>query len=350
MKLVAIEFFSGAGGLSQGLKDAGFDIAFANELNASAALTYSNNHPEIGLFAGDIRKITSSEIIKQVGEKPILVAGGPPCQGFSMAGRRHKNDPRNLMFKEFITKVREIKPEYFLVENVTGILSFNKGRTILDLEKSFRKAGYHVSKRVLNAASFGVPQIRRRLFIFGSLESKIDINDMIIKKQRTPTVKEAISDLDFIDSGGSSDHYGKIAASEYQRRMRIGSNKLYNHISPNHTQNVIKRFSMIHHDNSIKIPSHMKTKKRTLVRINGSRPINTLTTIPDDYIHYSLNRTLTVRECARLQSFKDTYIFFGPRTTGGKKRVLECPQYTQVGNAIPPLLAKAIGTWIISQP
>ncbi|AJF62205.1 MAG: Cytosine-specific methyltransferase [archaeon GW2011_AR20] len=347
---VAIDFFAGAGGLSEGFKQAGFRIAVANEINKDAAATYSLNHPDTKVLIGDIHNIKSRDIIKIVGRKPDIIIGGPPCQGFSLAGKRNKNDSRNFLFKEFIKKIKEIKPKFFLMENVTGIISFNKGKTIAEIEDSLKKSGYTVSKIILNAADFGVPQVRRRLFIFGALKSNININEIKVWKNKAITTKEAICDLDFLGVGESSNHYKKSPSNKYQAIMRIKNNKLHNHTSSRHNKMTIKRFSMLKPGHTMKeIPAYFKTKKRTLLRIEESKPINTITTIPDDYIHYSLNRTLTVRECARLQSFPDSYVFLGSRTTGGKRRVFECPQYTQVGNAVPPILAKVVGEWIKKQ-
>lgn len=229
-----------------------------------------------------------------------------------------------------------------------GLLTFAKGNVIQQIKKELDKIGYHVSMRILNALDFGVPQSRRRLFIFGSLESGIDINDMGIRKIKATSVKEAISDLDFLGIGESSFKYEKKPESKYQDRMRKGVLTLTNHESSKHSQPIIERFSKIQQGmKASEIPKDLRTKKRTLMRLKASLPINTITTIPDDYVHYSLNRTLTVRECARLQSFTDKYQFLGSRTTGGERRRTECPQYTQVGNAIPPLLAKGIGNWIM---
>jgi len=350
MKGTAIDLFAGAGGLSEGLKQAGFHVALANELNQWASETYRRNHPETILLEEDIHGITPSRILKLAKARPDLVAGGPPCQGFSMAGKRSIYDPRNHMFFEFIRIVRELKPRFILAENVTGLLTFMKGRVINKIEKELKSIGYKVSKRIINSADFGVPQIRNRLFIFGDLNQSSDISSLKIPKSKWVTVKQAIGDLDFLNSGESSYKYMKQAKTLYQKMMRERSQVLHNHKASKHSQKIIDRFSCIKPGMKYKdLKCETKTKKRNQMRIFPNKPINTINTIPDDYIHYLLNRTLTVRESARLQSFKDKYIFLGQRTTGGKRRRVECPQYTQVGNAIPPLLARGLGKWVLDQ-
>jgi DNA (cytosine-5)-methyltransferase 1 len=349
-EIIVIDFFAGAGGLSEGLKQAGLKIQLANEANKDAANTYSHNHPKTKIIVDDIRNVKSTEITKYLGRNPDIVIGGPPCQGFSMAGKRNKKDPRNKMIIEFVKKIKELKPKMFLIENVVGIVSFDNGSILSYIEKQLSKEGYHISKRIFNASDFGVPQNRKRLFVLGSIKKETDIKKMKIKKSRKNSISDAISDLDFIDNNRPIIKYKKMARTSYQKRMRINSKKLYNHKASDHRKSTIYRFSLIRPGQGLKdIPITKRTKKRVLVRLHKSRQSPTITTIPDDYIHYSKNRTLTVRECARIQSFPDKYIFSGPRTTGGKQRKVQCPQYTQVGNAVPPMMAKGIGKWIIKQ-
>jgi len=350
MKPIAIDLFAGAGGLSEGLTQAGFKVAVANEKDPWAAKTYLANHPETTLLTEDIRKIDAEQILTLINQKPLLVAGGPPCQGFSMAGRRRNFDERNHLIFEFAKKVKQIRPTFFLIENVTGLLSYKEGRVIEEIEALLTSEGYCVSKRILNASDFGVPQARNRLFIFGSLVPDVDINEWDIPKTKTPSIKDAISDLTFLKNGQNSNEYVKKPSSAYQCLMRGNNIDLHNHQASLHNQKTLKRYSLIRANYTFaKIPAYLKTKKRNLRRLHPNQPANTITTIPDDYIHYALDRTLTVRECARLQSFPDHYVFLGGRTTGGRRRIMECPQYTQVGNAVPPLLAKAIGEWILSK-
>lgn len=346
--IIAMDLFAGAGGLSEGLEQAGFNVAVANETNEWAAMTYAKNHPETILVRKDLRKVRSTELVRLIGKKPLLITGGPPCQGFSMAGRRRIGDPRSHLFFEFLKKIKEIRPKFILAENVIGLLTFAQGSVIKRIEKELQEMDYHVSKRILNASDFGVPQSRKRLFIFGSLGKKLDINDMKIRKIKKVSVKDAIDDLSFLGMGESSVIYKKNIISPYQKRMRGGRKKLYNHQSSNHRNLIMKRFSKLKAGKGMCELSHrLKTKKRNLMRLKSNTPAPTITTIPDDYVHYDLDRTLTVRECARIQSFCDNYVFLGGRTTGGIRRLVQCPQYTQVGNAVPPFMAKWIGRWIL---
>lgn len=347
--LVACEFCSGAGGLSEGLEQAGLKVAFANEINGHAAMTYSFNHPSTFLANKDMKEVNSDEVIDVSGKEVFLVAAGLPCQGFSMAGKRDLSDPRNRLFRQFLRIAGRIVPNNILIENVPSLLSFNKGKTINAIERILKDMGYFSSKRVLNAADFGTPQNRRRLIIIGSVNKNVDINALKLMDSRKVTVKDAISDLDFLGPGEYSYYYEKSPENAYQRMIREGSSILFNHESPNHSKIVMKRFHSIKSGNTIKdIPQALKTKKIVLYRLKAGEIARTVTTLPDDYIHYKRNRILTVREMARLQGVRDSYIFLGPRTTGGKQRKTSCPQYSQVGNMVSPIFAKAIGEWLVT--
>jgi DNA (cytosine-5)-methyltransferase 1 len=360
-ELRAVDLFAGAGGLSEGLIQAHFKVIIANEKQKDAAATYRKNHPHTNMIEGDIVEIGDTKIIpaikdeiKENGEID-LIAAGPPCQGFSLAGRRNINDKRNSLFKELVKIVHETKPRFFLMENVKGILSMDQGRVIRAIEKAFQeKEGYAVQHYVLDAAWFGVPQHRERVFILGRKDgvkpiSPIDINNL---PTDFVTVGEAISDLDFLEAGQTSNEYLKAAESNYQKQMREGCGRydLHNHEAPNHSKQVIMRFAQFKEGQTMKeIPDGWQTKKRNVFRFEKNKPCWTLTTLPDDYIHYSQNRIPTVREFARLQSFPDHYIFNGKKCTGGLQRRVDVPQYSQVGNAVPPLLAKGVGLCIKSQ-
>jgi len=351
MKLpVACEICSGAGGMGEGLRLAGFNVKFANEINNQAAMTYMYNHPSTKMSIKDMRCLKAKEIIDVTGENVRLLAAGLPCQGFSTAGERKINDPRNELFRSFLRIVNEIEPEFFLIENVVGILSFNNGKTIAEIEKVSNEMGYFVSKRVFNASSFGVPQNRNRVFILGCKKGKHDIQYMHVKNTKPVTVWDAISDLAFLKSGERSSKYLGPPLTQYQLQTRKKSKILYNHESPKHGNKTIERFSALRQGESIgDLPISMRTKKRSMFRLKAFAPARTLTTLPDDFVHYSQDRVLTVREMARIQSFPDNYVFLGSRSTGGLNRKKDCPQYSQVGNSIPPLLAKSVGEWILSK-
>ncbi len=351
----AVDLFSGCGGLSLGLTAAGFNIIYANEINKAAADTYRYNLIErMGhgtlLDVRDISKVPTDDIVSAAGGRKIhLVAGGPPCQGFSMAGRRDINDPRNRLFKELLRVVGEVDPPLFLMENVKGILSMEGGNVIRTIMEAFTDLGYDVKKEVLKASEFGVPQDRERVFIIGTkigngtLHPNPDSTDPV-------TVSEAIGDLSFLDSGESSTEYRMSTFSDYQEQMRGTNSVLHNHEAATHSDKIRKRFSMLSPgEKGQELPAEFRTKKMVLKRLDGSKPAPTVTTLPDDYIHYQKDRILTVREMARLQSFPDDFVFLGPRTTGGRRRRHEIPQYSQVGNAVPPLLARKVGEHLIKR-
>jgi DNA (cytosine-5)-methyltransferase 1 len=344
---VAVDIFCSAGGLSTGLEMAGFKVAVANELQETAAATYVANHPNTDMIRKDVRTLSASEIVDFIGGSPSLLAGGPPCQGFSSAGRRDINDPRNFLFKEFLRLTEQLSPKKFLMENVPGMISLSDGHFVKSVISGFEDIGYRTSLVVLNAADFGVPQTRNRIFIVGGSGRKINVDAISSKKSEMVSVEDAIGDLGFLKNGESSSRYMLPPTTDYQRRMRGGCSVLKNHVASKHSRKVTERFSMIR--SSIiksRLPWRLSTRKFSLVRLNPRRPSRTLTTLPDDHIHYKEDRILTVREMARLQSFPDSYVFLGPRTTGGRRRKLQAPQYTQVGNAVPPLLAKVVGEWI----
>lgn len=344
---IAAELFAGAGGMSEGLKMAGFDVKYANEINPQAALTYAFNHPDTHVDVRNIFDVAPSDIRDKCGGKITLIAGGPPCQGFSTLGKRNPKDSRNRLVWEFFRIVNEIKPKFFLMENVPGILSMNKGKFFKELVDAFSKE-YHVSYRIINSADFGVPQGRRRVVLFGSVNKEKNIEKAIFRKSRRVTVKQAIGDLNFLKNGERSTKYKSPAKTAYQRRIRSGAMMLHNHEASCHSDKIIQRFSKIRQGENISsasIPKKIAIKKRTMIRLIANREAFTISTLPDDYIHYSQNRILTVREMARLQSFRDSYVFLANRTTGGPNRKGDCPQYTQVGNAVPPLMMAGVGKW-----
>lgn len=352
-KYNAIDLFAGCGGLSLGLSEAGFNILYSNEINRTASETYKlnlvkNRKHNTVVDVRDISKVKTEEIKKLIADKKIhLVAGGPPCQGFSMAGKRDIKDPRNKLFKEMLRVVKEIEPPLFLLENVKGILSMQKGKVIETIKESFEDLGYEVKIEVLKASNYGVPQGRERVFIIGTKIGNGVLHPVPDTKEPV-TLKQAIGDLEFLEAGEISDKYQEEPQTDYQRLMRKNSKDLHNHEAPKHSKQVIERFSLLKEGQTGKdLPESHRTKKQVLRRLIGDKPANTVTTLPEDYVHYSKNRIFTVREMARIQSFPDDYVFVGPRTTGGERRKHELPQYSQIGNAVPPLLAKKVGKHLI---
>lgn len=402
--LTYIDLFAGCGGLSLGLKHAGWQGIFAVERNPMAFETLSHNLIEtqnshfshwpdwLPKKACSIQILTEkhAQRLKELQGQVTLIAGGPPCQGFSSAGRRQKNDHRNKLYQSYIGVVALVKPKIVLLENVTGIkMHFGprpgkkrRGRQPIPyserIKSSLSKLGYKVYDSEVLASALGVPQSRTRFIAIGIDVTQINlITDKtpfdILKQLRESFLKEkglpveqpigcrdALSDLEYDAAavGPSPDSKRFMAgmyaeaSGAYQKLMRGSAAKgeiADSHRFVNHHPHIIERFRMIMSEcaRGKNIPDAFREKhalkKACIVPMDAQKPAGTITTIPDDMIHYSQPRVLTVRECARLQSFPDQFQFKSKYTTGGKRRKKECPRYTQVGNAVPPLLGEALG-------
>ena len=398
-KLKYIDLFAGCGGLSLGLYNTGmWKGLFAIEKSPDAfqTLKYNliekRNHFEwpnwLSQREHDINEILQKHKDELIlyREKVDLVAGGPPCQGFSTAGRRKENDERNNLVKKYIKFIRLVQPKIIFFENVKGFTQqFGENKTkgkiysnyvINALNRDGKDyIGYDVFGQLIDFSNFGIPQKRTRFILVGirkdyksSLKAKeffdlIKSNryDFIINKgiEINPNLENAISDLlieqkNLIDSPDSLNYntskYLK-PKSKYQKLMRksFNSNIPDSHRFAKHSENTVKLFSkLIKHTTKGKRLSEeerrlFNVKKRSIVVLNPKKPTPTLTTHPDDYVHYSEPRILTVREYARIQSFPDDFEFKGKYTTGGKLRVKEVPRYSQIGNAIPPLFGEIAG-------
>ena len=431
----AIDLFCGAGGCSEGLIQAGFDILFSSDISDMVELTYRHRHEQLGLIQGyntwfereDIRNLTGECIWNRInqlewfnnGERVAptvidLMIGGPSCQGFSRAGRRDKSDPRNMLFGEYVRVINEVKPRYIVLENVEGFMDMQfmgyVGITGIEypdgsvtpeiLRSELEEIGYHtLEPRILNAADYGVPQRRNRAIFIGYKDGEREPNypEPILSSREYLTIKDAIGDL--INDVDIKNKVNR-RRSRYQIESRNGrtpgadgnpipaSRQLTCTEMSNMTQVVKERFSLFRQG---KTGSNLRkrvltdgidisgktalielcceklrmsedkvvdlflnanatdeqvdvllTKKNIRQRWNPRQPSATIVSIPDDYISPWEDRTFSVREMARCQSFDDSFEFLGKRTTGGILRRTEVPQYTQVGNAVPPLLAKAI--------
>lgn len=312
-----VDLFSGAGGLSLGFEMAGFNNVFSIEYDKKIAESYKKNFPTHNLLVKDIQEITDDEIITlQHNQEVDVVIGGPPCQGFSLAGRIGRSfveDKRNYLFKEFVRVVKIIDPPMFVMENVARILSHNKGETIKELTNEFKKIGYNVQYKVLQAADYGVPQKRQRIFIVGTKNKEFNFPTPI---GTTITVKEAIGDLPPLKNGERSE--------------------VPNHFSMNHSSQMLKKMSYIGDGgNRNQIPEDLRPKTgdiRKYIRYDSQKPSVTVTGDMRKIFHYEQNRALTPRELARLQSFPDSFIFEG--------NSISIQQ--QIGNAVPPLLGYAV--------
>lgn len=341
---VAIDLLCGSGGMSLGLRNAGFDVVFANEINESAAATYRHNFPGTRLAQCDVRELDPRRLKEEIGVPVDLVCSGPPCQGFSTAGKRDPDDPRNKLYINVLRFVKVFHPKVVVIENVTGMLRSGNGKTIANIKRGLRWLGYHPHVRRLVASDFGVPQERVRVFIIASRKDIPEDDLYPSPLGMRITVEEAISDLAFLGVDECATEYRLPATTPYQQLMRKDAGPhLYNHESPRHSARIQERFRSIPVGrNGSSFLEQPGTSKHTYIKLDPSEPSRTITTLPEDFIHYSQNRIPTVREMARIQSFPDDFVFLGPRTTGGPRRKQECPQYSQVGNAIPPRMAQAV--------
>jgi len=401
-----IDLFAGCGGLSLGLMESGwrglfaierdgfaFDTLHANLLDANKPVGYEwpnwlpQEPHEVGRFIAEYR-----EEIRALQGQVTLIAGGPPCQGFSFAGKRSHDDPRNDMFSHYVEFVNLVRPDYLLVENVQGItVAFGKKQSSVHkagkpsqraafsqaIKDTLDEIGYEVYADTIRAADYGVAQARPRYIAIGirrdvlgeriiePFEELKAIRDSFLKCKGLPTdrpisVKEAISDLEIggrqtvpcYDSPGFKQMLYRGPRTDYQRMLH-GTRDFTPPNSlrlANHTPAVSRRFRIMLDTcrRGVKLSPEEKEilglRKHSIYVLDENKPAHTLTTLPDDVLHYSEPRILTVREYARLQSFPDWYQFRGKYTTGGDKRVRECPRYTQVGNAVAPLMAEVLGS------
>lgn len=446
----AIDLFCGAGGCSEGLIQAGFHILFSSDISDMVEVTYKYRHAQLGLIQGqntwferaDIRNLHGDFINQKISELEMfrdqeipeidLMIGGPSCQGFSRAGRRDKEDPRNLLFGEYVRVINEVKPKYIVLENVEGFMDMQflgyKGLDLYDengtlveegqvypdgsvtptiLRSELNRIGYDtLEPRILNAADYGVPQRRNRVIFIGYRRDlpAPSYPEPTVEPGKQLSLKDAISDL--VYDPNLRNRIGQ-GLSDFQRESRAGRTPsfitgepipfdrrhLQNLELPNATAIVLERFDLFNEGesgsmlrkrikeqgiditgkdsliqlccNKLEMKTNnvielfkgknapddaidvLLTKKNIRQRLNSAEPSPTVVTLPDDYINPWEARTISVREMARCQSFDDSFEFLGKRTTGGLKRRTEVPQCTQVGNAVPPLLARAVALEII---
>jgi DNA (cytosine-5)-methyltransferase 1 len=343
----AIDIFSGAGGMSLGAIMAGIKIDLAVEYNKEAAETFSFNHPETDVICGDIRNFS----IKEKGESDYFVLfGGPPCQGFSISNTKTRNteNANNSLFNEFIRLVEEIKPKWFVFENVEGIVSFEKGKVLEELKIKFAEIGYLTENEVLLASDYGVPQKRNRFFMVGN---RLGIDFKFPEKQTNKVnIKQAINDLPSLSNGSYIDDlpYKKGRGSDYAKLMRDNSKKATQNFVSKNKDYVIERYKHIGiGENWKSIPDELMSNYSNTSnchsgiyrRLHPEKASGVIANYRKNMlIHPFENRGLSVREAARIQSFPDSFMFKGSLSS----------QQQQIGNAVPPLLAKAIFDQIIN--
>jgi len=338
-KPTVIDLFCGAGGLSKGFIDAGFSVVWANDVKKTFLETYKKNHPCTAVVCGDIKKIPSEKIKKDIGAlKADVVIGGPPCQGFSAAGMRLIDDPRNALFREFVRVVKDLSPSWVVLENVWNLPIINGGKARKMIIDAFKEIGYRVGDGVLLAADYGVPQMRKRCFFIGTkTKNRIEFPGptyppgKLFKKHemiRYKTVRDAIRDLPPIENGES---HPEIPSHTVTKLNGLNLERITHVPEGGYAPNIPKRI-------------RPKESKRGgyfydwYRRLSWDLPSRTIIG-SDKLFHPEQDRKLSLREAARLQSFGDDYTFTGPLRQ----------QYLQVGNAVPPKMAKAVAKAIMKK-
>jgi DNA (cytosine-5)-methyltransferase 1 len=391
--LNVIDLFAGAGGFGLGFHLAGYNVALSLEIDDWAAETLSYNDPKMKVVKDDIRHYKTPNEVKAICPiSPHIIIGGPPCQGFSIAGPAQKDpkDPRNSLFKDFARWVEFLTPQVFVMENVKGLLARRnaKGEKVINIiKRSFTSLGYSVEIWLLNAAEYGVPQIRERIFIVGNrldmdrIGEPPKIRALSNGKVMGPQIElfhdeglssaislwEAISDLPELEAGEGVEEqsYASNPQNDYQTMLRGQQAVLYNHVAMQHSKRLVERFKHVKWgESSADVPEEHRARTRngngkisnTLYDQNNRRlypykPSHTIAaSFYANFIHPFQHRNLTAREGARIQSFPDWYRFMGKKTVPshkllqreGRLEEKHLCQYNQIGNAVPPQLAKAI--------
>ncbi len=344
-KMQAIDLFSGAGGMSIGASMSGVDVRYAVELDKHAAATFAFNHKNTKLLNQDIRQVTAEQFSGLDRQQQTVIFGGPPCQGFSTSNQKNRDmdNANNWLYKEYVRLVGEVRPDWIVFENVKGLIETENGFFLDAVLDGFKKLGYTTNHFVLNSADFGVPQKRNRLFIIGSLHGvEIAEPKPTVKKYRT--VKDAISDLPELNNGDATDieAYLNAAQSTYAKSMRGKLKQCGNNVVTNNAPHVVERYSHIPQGGNWEdIPKQLMQNYTDVSRchtgiyrrLKEDEPSVVIGNFRKNMlVHPWKDRGLSVREAARLQSIPDWFRFTG--SIGFQQQ--------QVGNLVPPLLAKAI--------
>lgn len=346
-KFNVLDLFCGCGGLSKGFEQAGYNIVLGVDNNAPALKTYEYNHKGSQSLNADLSDSNTFDIIDSLtkGHKIDIIVGGPPCQGFSLTGPRQFDDPRNKLYLAMIETVRRYKPKAFLIENVPGMATLYNGEVKDEIIRRFTEMGYNVNSKIVCSADYGVPQIRKRLVFVGLLDSdeKFEFPAPICTPENYISCEQAISDLPSLETelGEEKSKYTSKALTLYQKKMKGNCKILYNHVAIDHKDFVKEVISMVPDGGNYKdLPNGVGDSRKfhmAWTRYRSDKPSRTIDTGHRNIFHYKYNRCPTVRESARLQSFPDDFVFLGNKTD----------QNRQVGNAVPVLMAEAIGSQIL---
>jgi DNA (cytosine-5)-methyltransferase 1 len=340
-----LDLFSGIGGLTLGMEKAGLSCVGGIDSWDDAKATFERNLAPIRCMSSDLTKTTSAEIEEFFGisiRDVEVVSGGPPCQGFSTVGKRDESDPRNVLWRHYRDLVSAIRPAYVLIENVEGMFVVRGGGLASEVIASFGEIGYQMKCKLLKAADYGVPQLRKRTIFLGWLDGLAEPDFPAGLERPNVTVADAIFDLPELEAGEKATEYDKPPATAYQRDRRKGNTVLANHQAADHSPELVEVLKHIPDGGNRKsIPPHLQPRSgfhNSYARLASAKPAIAVTSNmrkPSSAraTHPTQHRGLTAREGLRLQSFDDDFVVLGSRTS----------QYVQVGNAVPPLLALALG-------
>ena len=333
--LKLFDLFCGAGGLSLGFERAGFNVVKAIDFDQYAVQTYNHNRDRIVAEEKNIIDIDDA-YIRKLGPIDGMI-GGPPCQGFSTAGQRIIDDDRNKLYREYFRILKQVRPKFFVIENVTGLLTFGKGIVKNDIIKRADALGYKIFFKTLDTSKFGIPQIRLRVLFIG-IRKELCKKDFVFPegKCKPISIVDAIGDLPFLENEEDKTKYRFSPKNDYQKKMRIGAKKITNHDLSKHTEKTKRIIAKIPEGGSIMSLPESEREGRNyhalLRKMDRSKPSLCIDTGHRTYFHYEETRIPSTREVARLQSFPDCFEFLGPRND----------QQRLVGNAVPPILAEVI--------
>lgn len=350
-KFTCVDLFSGAGGLSRGFLDAGYDVVLGVDFDDAALQTFKANHGSAEAMKLDLFDHSNiDKIVEFLDEKNIkldVLVGGPPCQGFSIAGPRDMNDKRNSLYLAMVKLADRLKPQAVVLENVPGMIRTNGGIGAKRIVQDFAEIGYKMIPKLLYAPDYGIPQIRKRVFFVGLRDSDEEFEFPLATcdKENYVTCADAIDDLPSLQTddgeiiyGDEIQAYRTPARTEYQTLMRKNTKQVQNHIGSIPIEKTKKMISLVPEGKNYKaLPEEYRGLYKyheALTRYHSQKPSLTINTGHRSHFHYLYNRIPTVRESARLQSFPDDFIFYGNKSQ----------QYKQVGNAVPPMLGQVIAT------